>query len=125
MKSTPLILLGALLTALSFSCRTTSSDYTITYPAGLIADHPKEFVGCYVKLIGELSFKRPRDQFPPFSLSDPVLCDSSGCVYVHDDTENLEPFIGKKVKILGYGRVTQFNFPYVEVIKIEELAGKE
>ena len=125
MKSTPLMLLGALLTVLSFSCRTATSDYTITYPAGLISAHPKEFVDCYVRLIGELSFKKPQDLFPPFSLDDPVLCDSSGCVYVHDDTEDLKPYIGKRVKIIGYGRVTQFNFPYVEVIKIEELTGKE
>jgi len=124
-KSTPLMLLGALLTALFFSgCRTATSDCTITYPAGLIANHPKEFVGCYVRLVGELSLKRPQDQFPPFSLSDPLLCDSSGCIYVHDDTKDLSSYIGKRVKILGYGRVTQFNFPYVEVIEIEEV-GKE
>ncbi|TCK02849.1 hypothetical protein [Phorcysia thermohydrogeniphila] len=124
MKSTPLMLLGALLTALSFSCKTATSDYTITYPAGLIANHPKEFVGCYVKLVGRVSLKRPQDQFPPFSLNDALLCDSSGCIYIHDDTKNLKDFVGKRVKILGYGRVTQFNFPYVEVIEIKE-AGKE
>jgi len=119
-KSTPLTLLGALLTALSFSCKTGSSDYTITYPAGLIANHPKEFVGCYVRLVGKVSLERPQDQFPPFSINDVLLCDSSGCIYIYDDTEDLKKFVGKRVKVLGYGRVTKFNFPYIEVIEIKE-----
>jgi hypothetical protein len=78
-------------------------------------------MGYYVRLIGTLSRERPQDQFPPFSSEDPVLCDSSGCVYAHDDTKDLKPLIGKRVKIIGYVRVTQFNFPYVEVLKVKEL----
>ncbi len=105
---------------LSFvSCATTKKDYTITYPAGLVAAHPDSFYGCYVRLIGVLTNKRVQDQFPPFGADDPLLCDKSGCIYVHDDTQDLSRFIGKKVKVVGYVRISRFYFPYIEVEKCE------
>jgi hypothetical protein len=73
-----------------------------------------------VRLVGKVSLERPQDQFPPFSINDVLLCDSSGCIYIYDDTEDLKKFVGKRVKVLGYGRVTKFNFPYIEVIEIKE-----
>jgi len=98
-------------------CRSATGDYTITYPAGLLSEHPKAYYGCYVRLIGRVTYERPQDLFPPYP-GDPLLCDSSGCIYLHDDTQDLGKFLGKKVKVLGYVRVTTFNFPYVEVLKI-------
>ena len=121
MKTTLFAGLLILLTLFSLSgCKTARRDYTIQYPAALLAEHPKEYWGSYVKVVGVLKRYRPQDQFPPYSAKDPVVCDSSGCIYVHDDTEDLSKYIGKKVKIIGYVEVTKFNFPYIDVLKIEE-----
>jgi hypothetical protein len=75
-------------------------------------------LGSYVQLKGVVTDKRPQDLFPPYP-GDPLLCDSSGCVYLHDDTQDLKKFLGKEVKVLGFGCVNTFNFPYVCVVKIE------
>ncbi len=99
-------------------CKTASKDYTITFPAGLISDHPKAYWDCYVKVVGKLTYKRPQDLFPPYP-GDPLVCDSSGCIYVHYDYGDLSKLIGKKVKVLGYVRVTTFNFPYIDAVKVE------
>ncbi|SMP11948.1 hypothetical protein SAMN06265339_1005 [Desulfurobacterium pacificum] len=112
-------LLAGLLTIFSFSCATCKDDCTITYPAALIANHPDGFYGYYVKLVGILTYKKVQDQFPPFAADDPLLCDKSGCIYVHDDTEDLGKFIGKKVRVLGYVSISRFYFPYIDVVKIE------
>ncbi len=118
-----LMFLNVLLIVFLFSgCVTIDkSDGTIRYPAGLLSEHPKSFSGYYVKVVGKLTFKRTQDLFPPFSEEDALVCDTSGCIYVHDDTEDLKKFKGKLVKVIGYMRATMFNFPYIEVIKIEEL----
>ncbi len=99
-------------------CKTTDRDYTITYPAGLLANHPKGYWGCYVRVIGKLTYKRPQDLFPPYP-GDPLVCDSSGCIYVHYDYGDLSKLIGKKVKVVGYVSVTTFNFPYIDAVKVE------
>lgn len=122
MKTTLLTGFLLLLTLFSFSgCKSASGDYTIRYPASLLAEHPKEYWGCYVKVVGVLKYYRPQDQFPPYSAKDPVICDGSGCIYVHDDTEDLSKYIGKRVKIDGYVEVSKFNFSYIDVLKIEDL----
>ncbi len=88
--------------------------------AGVVERFPKSYLGSYVELVGTVTDKRPQDLFPPYP-GDPLLCDSSGCIYIHDDTEDLNKFLGKKVKVLGFVKVDTFNFPYVDVIKIEPL----
>ena len=120
MRSTLCALSLALWTAFSLSCATTG-DRTITYPAGLLAEHPEGFYRCYVRLVGVVTFSAPADQFPPFSRKDPLLCDSSGCVYLRDDTQDLTGLAGKKVKVLGYVGVSRFYFTYVEVEEVEEV----
>lgn len=102
------------------SCKTVSTDRTITYPAYLITENPKAYLGCYVKVIGKLTFKRPQDLFPPYP-GDPLVCDSSGCVYVHDDYQDIKKYVGKRVKVLGYVKVNTFNFPYIDVLKVVPL----
>lgn len=101
-------------------CRSAGGDYTITYPAGLISEHPKGFLGCYVKVEGVLTDKRPQDLFPPYP-GDLLVCDNSGCVYVHYDYGELSKYLGKRVKVVGYGAVTTFNFPYIDAVKVEPL----
>jgi len=121
MRSILLVLFLSLSTSLFFSCATCKTDCTILYPAKLIAENPDGFYGYYVKLVGRLEFKKVQDQFPPFSSNDPLLCDSSGCIFVHDDTEDLRTYSGKLVKVLGYVKISRFYFPYVEVERIEVL----
>lgn len=95
---------------------------TITFPAGLISEHPKGYLGCYVKVVGVVKEKGPQDLFPPYPGDLPV-CDNSGCVYVHYDYGDISKFIGKRVKVIGYVRVTTFNFPYIEALRVEPLEG--
>ncbi|RUM91492.1 MAG: hypothetical protein DSZ26_00495 [Thermovibrio sp.] len=121
MKSTPFLLSVLLLILSSLTgCRTVSKDYTITYPAGLLSEHPKGYLGCYVRVVGRLTYKRPQDLFPPYS-KDPLVCDKSGCIYVHYDYRDLSKLIGRRVKVVGYVEVTEFNFPYIDAVKVEEL----
>jgi hypothetical protein len=101
-------------------CKTVSKDYTITYPAGLLSEHPKGYWGCYVRVVGRLTYKRPQDLFPPYP-KDPLVCDKSGCIYVHYDYGDLSKLIGRRVKVVGYVEVTKFNFPYIDAVKVEEL----
>jgi len=101
-------------------CKTVARDYTITYPAGLISEHPKGFLGYYVRVIGILTEKRPQDLFPPYP-GDPLVCDNSGCVYVHYDYGDISKYLGKKVKVIGYVSVTTFNFPYIDAVKVVPL----
>ena len=117
----PLTLL-LLLLGLSFltGCKTASRDYTITYPAGLLSEHPKGYWGCYVKVVGTLTNKRPQDLFPPYP-GDPLVCDKSGCIYVHYDFGDLSKLIGKRVKVVGYVKATQFNFPYIDAVEVEKV----
>jgi len=49
------------------------------------------------------------------------VCDKSGCIYVHYDYGDLTKLIGKKVKVVGYVEVTNFNFPYIDAVKVEEI----
>jgi len=111
------------LTLLFLSCAPATKDYTIRYPAGLLAEHPKGFRGCYVKVEGVLKRKWPQDQFPPFSSEDPVLCDDSGCVFIHSDTVDLRRYMGKRVKILGYVEVSRFNMTYIDLTEIKVIDG--
>ena len=113
-----------LLTGLSLAgCKTAQSDYTITFPAQLLAEHPKAYWNCYVRVIGTLTYKRPQDLFPPYP-KDPLVCDNSGCIYVHYDYGDLSKLIGKRVKVLGYVKATDFNFPYIDAVEVKELPSR-
>ena len=119
MKSSLLKLFLLLFAVLSVAgCKTAGGDHTITYPAGLLSNHPKGYLGSYVRVVGVLTYKRPQDLFPPYP-GDPLVCDSSGCIYVHYDYGDLSKLIGKKVKVVGYVSVTTFNFPYIDAVKVE------
>ena len=102
------------------SCKTVTGDYTITYHAGLLSNHPKGYLGCYVRVVGKLTYDRPQDLFPPYP-EDPLVCDSSGCIYVHYDYKDISNLIGKRVKVVGYVKVTRFNFPYIDAVKVEQI----
>jgi hypothetical protein len=113
-----------LLTLFSLTgCRSTQ-EHTITYSAYLIKEHPKAYLGCYVKLVGVITDKRPQDLFPPYP-GELILCDNSGCIYLHDDYHELSKYLGKKVKVYGYPMVTTFNFPYIDVLKVVPVEGEE
>jgi len=113
--------LVALLTTLFLNCAPARKDYTIKYPAYLIAEHPKSFWECYVKVIGVLEERRLQDQVPPLSGKDLVICDKTGCVYVHSDIFDLSDYIGKRVKVLGFVEVSRFNTAYIDVLEIKVL----
>ncbi len=106
---------------LFLSCAPAKKDYTIKYPAYLIKEHPKSFWNCYVKVEGVVELKALPDQIPPLSGKDFVICDKTGCVYIHSDMVDLKDYVGRKVKVLGYVKVSMFNTAYVDVLEIKVL----
>ncbi len=104
-------------------CKTANRDLASLYPAYLLTEHPKGYLGCFVKVVGTLTYKRPQDQFPPYP-KDPLVCDNTGCIYVHDDYQDLSKLVGKKVEVVGYLSVSPFNFAYVDALKVISLEGK-
>jgi len=82
--------------------------------------HPKGFLGCYLTVEGRLTDRWPQDLFPP-NPGDLPVCDNSGCVFVHYPYGDLKKYLGKRVRVEGFGAVSTFNFPFVDAYKIELL----